>query len=145
MMIWLWKERLRNKLKSKYVKISIAVFVLVLIAVVILVLRANEDNWITDEKGVYVPHGAPDETPDKVIMQEDALGCATQLYADLKSSGIKIDSQCLGGCFEYAVDIVHVPRIANDSKTENQCPAYFNGEVKKFIELDKKGEVVRVV
>ncbi len=55
------------------------------------------------------------------------------------------NSQCLGTCGDYAVDIVHVPRTEGDNLIENQCEDYKTGKVNHFIELDKNGEIVRIV
>jgi hypothetical protein len=45
----------------------------------------------------------------------------------------------------YAVDIVNVPRTSEDDLSENQCSAYASGTVKNFIELNKNGQIVRIV
>jgi len=62
---------------------------------------------------------------------------------------MQFSSQCLGiiysGRVGYAVNIVHVPRNEEDNKPENQCEEYREGRVKHFIELNKDGEVVRIV
>lgn len=59
------------------------------------------------------------------------------------------NSQCLGTInvnnLDYVVDIVHVPRTQEDNLPENQCEDYRTGKVQHFIELDKDGNVVRVV
>ena len=54
------------------------------------------------------------------------------------------NSECLGVCGNYAVDIVHVPRNADDDLKENQCSAYLDEQVKSFVELDSSGNVVLV-
>ena len=71
--------------------------------------------------------------------------CAQNLYDAFSRREVEIDSQCLGTCGNYAVDIVHVPRNATDNLVENQCEAYRNGQVSGFIELDKDGNVVRAL
>jgi len=126
-----------------------AQIVLVLIGIVIgfLILRGfvggGEDNWIKDSKGVYVPHGHPRSVPDEVKAQHDAIDCALKLYMTQKpTSGY--NSECLGLCKDYAVDVVHVPRNADDDKSENQCLAYNEKQVGSFIELDASGNVVRI-
>ena len=73
------------------------------------------------------------------------ISCALNLYNEKKSEGIVFSSQCLGSCLGYAVDIVHVPRTSEDNKVENQCEDYRNGKLKHFIELDKDGNIVRIV
>lgn len=71
--------------------------------------------------------------------------CAKNLYEEKKKEGINFSSQCLGTCFDYAVDVVHVPRSEEDNLPENQCKDYREGKVKHFIELDKDGRIVRIV
>lgn len=79
------------------------------------------------------------EEKQKIIEQ------AKQLYDQKKVVGMKFSSQCLGDVGDYAVDIVHVPRTAEDNLPENQCEDYRTGKVHHFIELDKDGNVVRIV
>lgn len=125
--------------------ILIVIAVLLVIGFFMIFRLGGEDSWIKDEKGVYVKHGYPAETPDYVKEQQDAITCALQLYQQKKTEGMKFESQCLGTCSDYAVDIVHVPRNDEDNLVENQCEDYRSGRVKHFIELDKDGNVVRVV
>jgi len=109
------------------------------------ILGGPEDSWIKDEKGIWVKHGAPSETPDYVKEQQEAVGCALELYSQKKQEGMQFSSQCLGTCGNYVVDIVHVPRTAEDNQVENQCGDYREGKAGKFIELDKDGEIVRIM
>ena len=76
--------------------------------------------------------------------EEEAFFCAYQLYEKRKSEGMKFESQCLGVCGDYAVDIVHVPREKVDDKPENKCPSYIEGKVKHFIEFDQEGNLFRM-
>lgn len=108
------------------------------------ILGGDEDSWIKDEKGQYVKHGAPSETPDYVTEQQDAISCAFGLYQNKKAEGMQFSSQCLGTCGDYVVDVVHVPRNEEDNKAENQCSDYREGKASHFIELDKNGEIVRI-
>ncbi len=114
-----------------------------------IMLRSNEDDWIKNKTGLYEKHGVPSETPQEVVKQKSAVDKASELYETRKNGGMVFNSQCLGvvgeGGERYAVDIVHVPRTSEDNLEENQCEAYRTGEVKRFIELDKDGELVRVV
>ncbi len=129
------------KIKRGYI---IAGIVLLLLAAGGLVFRfviTGEDDWIKDEKGVYVKHGNPAEIPGYVIWQQAAIACADDLFLNFTEEK---NSQCIGTCGNYAVDLVHVPRTAEDDLTENQCGDYMNGFVKYFIELDKNGEIVRI-
>jgi hypothetical protein len=114
------------------------------LAVCLLVLRGDEDCWIKGANGTYVKHGNPSETPDYVQNQQDAAICALDLYHGKKSEGMNFSSQCLGVCGNYAVDIVHVPRKAEDDKAENQCADYRDGKINYFIELDSEGNIFRI-
>lgn len=105
----------------------------------------GEDSWIKDDRGVWIKHGYPSETPEHVLEQQEIIDCTLQLYQQKKTEGIEFSSQCLGNCGDYAVDIVHVPRSQEDNLIENQCEDYRVGKVNYFIELDKDGNIVRVV
>lgn len=108
-------------------------------------LTAREDSWIKDSRGVYVKHGNPSETPAEVAEQLEAIECAGNLYYDWSESGKELRSQCLGKCFDvYAVDFVSVPRSEEDDLAENQCELYRSGFLKKFIEVDSSGKIVRI-
>jgi hypothetical protein len=124
----------------------------VLIVIVILTVGftmifrpGGEDSWIQDERGVWIKHGVPYETPDYVIEQQQIINQTLSLYEQRKSEEMEFFSQCLGVIGNYAVDIVHVPRSSEDNLVENQCEAYRNNEVTHFIELDKDGNIVRIV
>jgi hypothetical protein len=123
--------------------ILITVGILFLIGVV-FVLRSPEDFWIKDSRGVWIKHGNPLEIPDYVAEQQTAIDCAVNIYNLDNSEKVIFESQCLGTCGNYAVDIVHVPRISDDNKQENQCENFRNGQVSHFIELDKNGEIIRI-
>lgn len=127
-------------MKKTYWIIGIAV---VLLVIVMLFLRGGEDNWILDDRGVYVKHGNPSNVPDYVLKQKSAITCAGELYEMAKPVTI-LGSQCLGTCGDYAVDMVNVPRTAADDLPENQCSAFRNREVYHFIEIYKDGSVVRI-
>jgi hypothetical protein len=124
--------------------LAIILILLIIVVVVLFVLfRGDEDNWIKDSRGVYVKHGNPDKTPSYVLEQQDAILCASDLYNQAKRDGISFNSQCLGACVNYSVDIVHVPRNMEDDKVENQCSDYPR-VTPSFIELDSIGNVIRV-
>lgn len=107
------------------------------------IIGGNEDDWIKNSEGVWVKHGNPAKVPDYVVEQQNAIKCAKDLYNQQNKS--ILSSQCLGTCLTYSVDIVHVPRIEEDNLPENQCSDYRNGKTSKFIELDKEGEIQRIV
>ncbi len=88
----------------------ILITVLILVIGVAVFRPGGEDSWIKDDKGVWVKHGVPAETPDYVLEQQEIIECALQLYQQVKNQEIDFVSQCLGTCEDYAVDVVHVPR-----------------------------------
>ncbi len=109
------------------------------------VIGGNEDSWVKDEKGIWVKHGNPSETLNYVKEQKDIIAKALELYELRKTEGVEFSSQCIGTCENYAIDIVYVPRISEDNLIENQCSDYNDGKVSQFIELDKYGNIVRVI
>jgi hypothetical protein len=126
----------------------VVIIVLALIAVLIFIrfiIGGAEDNWIKDERGVWVKHGNPALTPSQALEQQTAINCALQVYQEKKHEGITFLSQCLGNCGDYAVDIVHVPRTEEDNIESNICSDFREARVNHFIELDKNGEIVRIV
>ncbi len=125
--------------------IFIGLVVLILIVAVVAMLRLPEDSWIKDERGVYVEHGNPGEETADVQAQKTAIVCAYGLLDSEKQKGVEINSQCLGACGAYAVDIAHSPRLEEDNLAENQCEDYRMGRLKHFIEIDGDGNLVRVV
>lgn len=129
---------------KKWMIIIIIIAIIILIGILLLFLRGNEDDWIKDSKGMWIKHGNPAKTPKNVIEQQDAISCGTELYNQVKANEIEFNSQCLGKCSDYSIDVVNVPRNADDDKEENQCSDFRNGVTNKFIELDKEGEIVRV-
>jgi hypothetical protein len=122
------------------------ILILVMVFGLLFLIRfiTPEDDWILNDRGVWIKHGAPANTPSYVTEQQEAINCAGNLYQQRKTEGMQFNSQCLGKCGNYAVDIVNVPRNEEDNKGENQCVDYQLGIVGKFIELDKYGEIVRI-
>jgi hypothetical protein len=59
-------------------------------------------------------------------------------------SKVNITSQCLGTCGDYSVDIVNVPRSQYDDLEENQCSNYLVGKIKHLIELNPRGQIVKI-
>src|SRR3989344_4745938 len=125
--------------------VGIILIVLVVVTGGLMIFRGDEDNWIQDSRGVWIKHGQPSKIPEYVSEQQELIDSVLRLYSELVLSNAEINSQCLGTVGDYAVDIVHSPRSGEDDLTENQCSAFRNGDVSHFIELDKKGNIVRVV
>ncbi|MCX6748176.1 MAG: hypothetical protein NT076_01080 [Candidatus Pacearchaeota archaeon] len=121
------------------------IVIAVLIFLALVILRSPEDSWIKDENGQYVKHGNPAETPRYVSEQQEAVVCALNLYQQKKAEGMNFSSQCLGRCGNYSVDIVSVPRTQEDDKIENQCEDYVRLITRNFIELDKNGDIFRIM
>ncbi len=142
---------MKNKGKLRFAKKLVfwSFLVFVICVIIFFSMRffffGGEDTWIKDSRGVYVKHGNPAVTPPEVENQQSAIDAAIQIYNSKKIVGMNFSSQCLGTIEDYAVDIVHVPRTAEDDLPENQCDDFKTGRVTHFIELDKNGNVVRVI
>jgi hypothetical protein len=130
---------------NKRIILIVTILALLILAGIFIILRSPEDDWIKDSRGVWVEHGAPSSIPGYVTEQQNAIACAKDLYNTEKNKGVVFESQCLGSCYDFAVDIVHIPRTAEDNLDENQCGAFRNEIVSHFIELDKDGNIVRIV
>ncbi len=111
---------------------NVRLFVLI---VLLLLIGIFTVNWYGDRKLIAY----------EVATHDSFVSCASGLYAGLARAGVPFDSQCLGVCGNYSVDIVHVPRTAEDDLFENQCREYRENITTGFIELDKDGDVVRIV
>lgn len=133
-------------------KFWIIIGVVLVLVVLVIFLREEEDSWIKDERGVWIKHGNPSETPEEVAIQHNLLDKVEMMYNIRESEIAGNPSMCLGtlqdfhGLGEsYVIDIVNVPRTEEDNLEENQCTDYLSGKVTNFIELDKDGNVVRIV
>ncbi len=82
---------------------------------------------------------------NRELSDSESVQCALQLYQQKKAEGMNFFSQCLGTCWNYAVDIVHIPRSNEDNFEQNQCRDSREGKVSRFIELDLNGNIVRIV
>lgn len=125
----------------------IIAIILAVVIIFFMVFRlGGEDSWIKDERGVWIKHGVPAETPQHVKEQQELIGEAEQLCQQKKQE-MQLESQCLGsvGNGDYVVDIVHVPRAEEDNQIENQCQDYREGRASHFIEFDKECSLVRIV
>lgn len=125
--------------------IGIIIILILIVAGLRLFWAGGEDSWIKDEKGIWIKHGNPSQTPDYVTEQQNAITCASDLYGTAKNNGAEFNSQCLGTCGNYSVDIVNVPRTNEDNLIENQCSDFKAGITKHFIELDKNNKIFRVI
>lgn len=131
-------------------KKRVLVTIIVIVALILIwlfvrfIIGGNEDSWIKDSKGMWIKHGVPSQTPTEVLGQQEAIVCALALFQEKKQEGMEFSSQCLGTCGDYAIDVVHVLRTSEDNLKENQCADYPEN-VKHFIELDKDGNIFRIV
>lgn len=48
-----------------------------------------------------------------------------------------------GELADWVVDVAHSPRQPVDDQPSNQCSAFAEGRIKKFVELDTKCKVIR--
>lgn len=103
--------------------IYIVLFVLLIIGVVSIVLKN------------------PGSTSQKVI------DLAKELYQEKKAQGLNFNNgPCLSNNMlpDWVVDIAHDPRQPIDDVPENQCAAFKEGKAHHFVELDTKGNLIRI-
>lgn len=85
--------------------------------------------------------------PGSSNLYDKAISSATSLYQKrvLEGWGLN-DGPCLTNDLMpgWVVDTVHQPRQEIDDLPQNQCAAYLEGRAGHFVELDLKGNVVRV-
>ncbi len=131
---------MENKIKM-YIFLGI-LGLLIILAVVFFYLRAEENYWIQDSKGVWIKHGSPLKTPEEVLTQQRIIICAKDLYSKFPKENIS--SQCLGSCDNYAVDLVNNPKIEEDSFEKNLCESIVRGQLTRVIEMDKEGNIITI-
>lgn len=111
-----------------------------------MILRGQEDNWIKDDRGVWVKHGNPSETPSEVRVQQDLILQAQKMYESVKSQDLS-NGPCLGLITnnpDWVVDIAHSPRQEVDNLSVNQCADFAEGRAHHFIELDPDGNIIKI-
>lgn len=120
------------KLKKKDILFLAVLSYIGVIAVLILFITGGKrDGYTRGVSAVY----------DKAVIQ------AQDLYNQKKQQGYDFSA---GGCLTndlftgWAVDIVHNPRQKEDDLPKNQCASLVEGRAKYVVELDMKGNVVRV-
>jgi hypothetical protein len=130
-------------MKKKNLYWIVGIIILIIIFIAIFRGFSGEDDWIKDSSGAWIKHGNPSNIPSYVL-ESDTAQCALNLYQSASTMNMQFNSQCLGTCENYSIDIVHVPRNSDDNLPENQCSDYKNGLTNHFIELDKDGNVIRI-
>lgn len=95
--------------------------------------------FIMGRKNIYKP--GVSTTVDKAVAQ------ARKVYDEKSKEGVDFDN---GPCLSndlikgWVLDLVHEPRIALDNMPEYQCAALREGRATHFVEMDLKGNVLRV-
>ncbi|TSC92687.1 MAG: Uncharacterized protein CEN89_524 [Candidatus Berkelbacteria bacterium Licking1014_7] len=119
---------------------------LVALGAILMIIRGEEDTWIKDSRSVWVKHGNPSKTPSQVIEQQELIQKVLNLYQKAKEQGTDFtNGPCLGTIdSDWVADIAHSPRQDGDDLPENQCPDFREGKANHFIELDPKGEIIKV-
>lgn len=77
---------------------------------------------------------------------DTAINQAKYLYHQEKEKGRDFSiGPCLSNALmpDWVVDIAHNPRAPIDDLPENQCPAYREGTMTHFVELDTEGNLIR--
>lgn len=78
--------------------------------------------------------------------REQAIELAQQVYQQAQAQGMSFErGPCLGVIMPgWVADVAHEPRQPVDNQPENQCAAWRSGQAKHFVELDPRGNVIRV-
>ena len=132
------------KMNRTFVLVLVALFITLGLLFILFRSYAVEDSWVRNGRGVWIKQGTPSIIPDYVSQQQEALLCANRLFSQERARNVSLNSQCLGECDGYAVDIVHNPRTEVDDLQYNQCSDYLTGILTNFIEIDTNGNIVRV-
>lgn len=77
----------------------------------------------------------------------EAVIRAKEVFRKIKEGGIDLSSgPCLSNDLmpDWVADIVHNPRTTEDDLPHNQCAAFLEGRAVHFVELDQRGNLVRV-
>jgi hypothetical protein len=118
-------------LKSK--KILFWVVLLVIIITSFFVLYFQRDTKFIYKQGVSAEFDRAAQAALNIFNQEAK-------NRDL-SNGPCLTNDLIPG---WVADVVHNPREQVDDLPENQCQAYIEGRAKQFVELDLKGNIVRI-
>jgi hypothetical protein len=117
--------------------VTVVVFLLMLFVAITLIMKFT--SGVEDE---------PKGSGKKITSFETELILQAQhIYEQKKQQGWDFSTgPCLSDNLAslYVVDIAHDPRQAIDDLPENQCPAFINGLIKNFIELDPEGQLIRI-
>lgn len=133
---------------------KILLVILITIGILILLILGirfltPEDTWIKDERGVWIKHGVPRDTPQDVRDQQNLVQKAQEKYQNYKKSAKEATDLSQGPCLgkiadDWVADIAHNPRQNVDDRPENQCQDYLTGSAHHFIELDENGEIIKI-
>ncbi|MDD2823465.1 MAG: hypothetical protein PHQ59_05295 [Candidatus Daviesbacteria bacterium] len=109
-----------------------------IVLLVIIITSFGVMLFLRDNTFIYKQGNSPEV--------DKAVSAAISLYKE-QSKGIDLEN---GSCLTndlipgWVADIVHNPRITADDLPKNQCQAYIEGRAKHFVELDQKGNLIRV-
>lgn len=108
-------------------------------SLVVVSLTALTTILIFGKKDIYTP--GVNKTVDSAVAQ------SRKVYNEKKKEGIDFtNGPCLSNDLisGWVLDLVHNPRLNIDDLKSNQCAAFLEGRAKHFIEMDLKGNIVRV-
>ena len=93
------------------------------------------------------PKNKPGYKPGSFPGADTAVNQAQHFFKLRSETGESLENgPCLSNDLMpgWVADIAHNPRQAIDDLPENQCAAFIQGKATHFVELDLKGEVIRV-
>lgn len=90
----------------------------------------------------------PADTMQEATSSGTVIEYGQELIVDLNATGADLSTgPCIddGETFpDWVIDIVHDPREPIDDLPENQCGAFRDGRVDKFIEFTTSGKAIRI-
>lgn len=103
--------------------------VIILIAALILIVNTNSPSSVSKSE------------------TDTAINQAQYFYQQKRViDGDFSNGPCLTNALmpDWAVDIVHNPRVAIDDLPQNQCSSFLEGRTSHLVELDMNGNLVRI-
>ena len=94
-----------------------------------------------------------EETENNTFFERDlAMYACEDICNGFLDEGVNLSSgPCLSDNNEdwvvadWVCDVAHLPRIAADDNSENQCSEYRTGQAHHFVEVDENCDIIRAV
>lgn len=132
---------------------GIVTAIFLLIVIILAVTLPLSKEVVDQNKDVNNFNPAFDQNNFELIQklnedQNKAYFECVKMCKDYKGTLSYENGPCLSDAYgfkiaNWACDLAHSPRIAEDNDSKNQCKTYSNGEAKYFVELDLNCNILR--